>query len=74
MAHNAMTFTREDGIKIQAEDLRRWRVVLKASMYRRLKTWATAGNARASWGDEVKRGDDLTQAVRSLRNGEVLGD
>ena len=65
-------FTVQDGIKIQDEHLADLKAQVSDKVYRRIEKWAKAGNKHARWGDEVRRGDDLTDAVKRIENKEPL--
>lgn len=60
-------FTVDDGIKVQANNLAKWKSVLKASVYKRLEARCTEMNSRELRnGYDVFRGCDLDSYIYSL--------
>ena len=55
----------EKGIEIQQRHLARWKAVLKTKVYNELVEWATSTNGEAIDGFDVRRGDNLTEWVKS---------
>jgi hypothetical protein len=59
-------FTVEAGIEVQAQDLKRWKRILKSSVYDKLEAYALKDNHKAKDGYQIARGIDLSNYVQNL--------
>ena len=66
------TLSVEAGIKIQTEQLKEWKSVLKKSVYKDLKLWATSKNHEANDGFGICRGSDLDNYVNNYNRGGLI--
>jgi len=60
-------FEVEAAVKIQTEQLQRWKGVLKKHVYDELEEWATATNHSVVSGAYVRRGTDLSNFVANFK-------
>lgn len=67
-------FTTQNGIEIQADQLKNWKRVLKPDVYNKLRDWATKNNKIAKTGNDITRGQILDTFVHALmRNPNAQG-
>ena len=62
------TFTLQDAIKIQTDQLQVWKVVLKPKGYGELKAWATEHNHKLTNGIKVIRGTRMQDFILNYSN------
>lgn len=60
------TFTLEDALQIQKEQLEAWQQVLKPSVHKSLVAWCNTMNKGIKFPDQIKRGIDLNSFVSNL--------
>jgi hypothetical protein len=65
---NESTFTVEDGIKIQSEQLAEWKKLLLPKVYKDLEKWATEHNDKAESGNNIIRGTDMSNFIGNYFN------
>lgn len=63
---NTHLFTTQNGIEIQADQLKNWKRVLKPDAYKKLRDWATKNNKIAKTGNDITRGQILDTFVHAL--------
>jgi len=63
-------FTVIDGIKVQSEQLKKWEQVLKPSVFKELKKWATKDNLdpRHKDGYTILRGQSMESFIQNYPN------
>jgi hypothetical protein len=59
-------FTVKDAIKIQAEQLKGWKKVLKPEKYLVLQAWCIVTNQGQTRADSIKRGTDLDNYIHNI--------
>jgi hypothetical protein len=62
------TFSVEDGIKIQSEQLAEWKKLLLPKVYKDLEKWATEHNDKAESGNQIIRGTDMSNFIGNYFN------
>ncbi len=62
------TFTVEDAIKIQSEQLAQWKKLLQPKVYKDLEKWATEHNDKAESGNQIIRGTDMDNFIGNYFN------
>jgi uncharacterized iron-regulated protein len=62
------TFTIQQAIEIQTEQLLRWKKVLKDEVYQELEKWAKEGNDKILIPTSIRRGSDLTNFIENYHN------
>lgn len=65
---NESTFSVEDGIKIQSEQLAQWKKLLQPKVYKDLEKWATEHNDKAESGNQIVRGTDMDNFIGNYFN------
>ncbi len=66
---NLHTFSRDDGLKVQTDQLRQWRAVLNDTAYNALVQWVEEQNKKLpkdANGYDVTRGTDLNNFIGNL--------
>ncbi len=69
---SSKTFSTDEGLKVQKQQLDRWAKVLKPSVFKRLLAFVEASNATKMQtilnpcGHDLKRGGDLDQFVSNI--------
>jgi hypothetical protein len=62
------TFSVEDGIKVQSEQLAQWKKLLQPKVYKDLEKWATEHNDKAESGNQIIRGTDMDNFIGNYFN------
>lgn len=62
------TFSVEDGIKVQSEQLAQWKKLLQPKVYKDLEKWATEHNDKAESGNQIVRGTDMDNFIGNYFN------
>jgi hypothetical protein len=65
---NESTFSVEDGIKVQSEQLAQWKKLLLPKVYKDLEKWATEHNDKAESGNNIIRGTDMDNFIGNYFN------